>query len=246
MVELIKVIILGIIQGLTEFLPVSSSGHLAVFAKLLAIDQPGVLLDTVLHAGTALAVIWFLRERLMKLTVKDIKLIIIGTIPAGVIGVLFQSQVEGLFSILKLVGFAFLISAYINRQTDKQTGSREHLDFIDAIYIGIFQAFAIIPGITRSGSTIFAGSKMKLTKRAAAEFSFLLSIPAILGANAVELLKHGGFSGLSMVDATFGFVASFIAGVLAINFLMRMLTEKHLTYFSYYLAIVGVLVILLL
>lgn len=244
--QYLEAIILGLVQGLTEFLPVSSSGHLAIVGSFLKLNQPGVLFETVLHAGTALAVIWYLREKLFKLTFQELILLGIATVPAGIVGVLFNDQVEGLFSILKLVGVAFLITAFLNFRTDKQEGRREHMDALDAVVIGVMQAFAIVPGISRSGATIFAGTKMNLSKTRAAEFSFLLSIPAILGANVVEFMKHGGDGSFSIQLGLLGFVAAFFSGLFAIKFLMRMLTEKKLKYFSFYLVIIGVITILFL
>lgn len=244
--EITYAVILGIVQGLTEFLPVSSSGHLAVIGKFLEINQPGVLFEALLHGGTAMAVIWYLRKRIFNLNANEIVLVLIGSVPAGVVGVFFSSQIEGLFSITKLVGFAFLITAFLNFQTDKQNGKREKFDIYDAIFIGVFQAFAILPGISRSGSTIFAGSKMNINKTHAAEFSFLLSLPAIVGANLVEFVKHGADSDFSITLGIAGFIAAFVSGIFAINFLMRMLTERRLKLFSYYLLVVGAITILFL
>jgi len=170
--DFIYAIILGIVQGLTEFLPVSSSGHLAVIGSFLDVAQPGVLFETMLHMGTALAILWFFREKILKLKINDLVLIVVGSIPAALIGLLFADQIEGLFSILKLVGIAFLFSSYLNFQTDKHNGRREEMDKLDAIFIGVMQAVAILPGVSRSGATIFAGTKMNLSKTRAAEFSF--------------------------------------------------------------------------
>jgi undecaprenyl-diphosphatase len=243
--EIVNAIILGLIQGLTEFLPVSSSGHLAVFGNILNINQPGVLFETMLHAGTAFAVVWFLRGKIFSYKMRDWGLVIVGSIPAGIVGLFFSDQIEGLFSILKLVGVAFLISAFFNFQTDKHSGRRTNIDTLDVIVIGLVQAFAILPGISRSGSTIFAGTKMNLDKTKAAEFSFLLSLPAILGANIVEFIKHGADTDFNLGLSAVGFAAAFVSGIFAINFLMRMLTDKKLKYFSFYLVALGVLTFLL-
>lgn len=244
--EIIYAAILGIVQGVTEFLPVSSSGHLAVIGSILELNQPGILFEALLHGGTALAVVWYLRERILKFTVRDIVLVVIASIPAGIVGIFLSDQVEGLFSITRLVGFAFLITAFINYRTDKQTGKRENIDAWDAIVIGLFQGIAIIPGISRSGATIYAGSKMNLSKIRAAEFSFLMSLPAIIGANVLELIKHGADADFSLILGVVGFASAFVSGLFAIKFLMRMLAEQRLRYFSYYLLVLGVLTILFL
>lgn len=241
--EFLYAIVLGIVQGLTEFLPVSSSGHLAVVGRYLELNQPGILFEVLLHAGTLLAVVWYLRDRILNLKSRDIGLIALGSIPAAMVGVLFESQINSLFSITKLVGVAFLFSAYLNFQTDRHAGKREELDSFDAIFIGIAQAVAIVPGISRSGSTIWAGSRMNLSKTRAAEFSFLLSIPAILGANFLEFFKHGGDGGFSLPLGIAGFVAAFLSGMLAIKILMALLVERRLRGFSYYLIVIGVITI---
>ena len=238
--------ILGLVQGFTEFLPISSSGHLALIEKYLVIDQPGLIFDTILHIGTTLAVVWYFRERILNITKHEVILLIIGTIPAGIIGLLFSDQLEHLFFGIKLLGIQFLITALLNFYTDKNSGSREKMDWWDAIFIGIFQAIAIIPGISRSGATLFAGTKMKLSKKTVAEYSFLLSIPAIVGANAVEFLKYSGDTNFSISLALVGLVTAFISGLLSIGFLMRLLTENHLKYFSYYLIVLGTIIILFL
>lgn len=244
--EIIYAAILGIVQGITEFLPVSSSGHLAVLGGILELNQPGILFEALLHGGTALAVVWYLRDRILKFTPRDFVLVAIASVPAALVGIFLSDQVEGLFSITRLVGFAFLITAFINYRTDKQTGKRENIDTWDAIVIGLFQAIAIIPGISRSGATIYAGSKMNLNKTRAAEFSFLMSLPAIVGANALELLKHGTDTDFSLTLGFVGFVSAFISGLFAIKFLMKMLTKGRLKYFSYYLLLIGVITILFL
>jgi len=244
--QVVYAIFLGVVQGLTEFLPVSSSGHLALVGKYFDIGQPGIIFEVFLHVGTLLAVVWHLREKILRLTRKDILLVILGSIPVGVVGILFGSIVEGTFSIIKLTGFAFLISAFLNYQTDKSVGSREALDKYDAIVIGIMQAVAVIPGISRSGATIFAGSKMNLAKTSAAEFSFLLSIPAILGANLYEFLKHSDSESFSLGLALIGFAAAFFSGIIAINVLMNVLVRKKLRFFSYYLIFLGIVTILFL
>ena len=117
--EYIYAIILGIVQGLTEFLPVSSSGHLVLASEYLKFEQPGVLFEAILHIGTTLAVIWYLRDRILKISFQEIKLIVVATIPAALAGVLLREQLEALFSLIKLVGITFLISAYMNFKVDK-------------------------------------------------------------------------------------------------------------------------------
>lgn len=244
--DFISAIILGVVQGVTEFLPVSSSGHLVLVREYLNFEQPGVLFEAILHIGTTLAVVWYMREKLVKLTLAEVKLIIVATIPAAIVGIVLRDQLEALFSLIKLVGITFLVSAYMNYKVDKFSGKKENIDLLDALVIGIFQAIAIIPAISRSGATIYAGTKLNIDKKRAAEFSFLISIPAIIGANIVEFMAYGGDGGFSPVLGLVGFAAAFISGLVAIHFLLTMLTQNKFKYFSYYLIVVGVITILFL
>lgn len=244
--EIINAIILGAVQGLTEFLPISSSGHLVLATEYLKFEQPGVLFEALLHTGTMLAVVWYFRARILNIKLSELKLIVIATIPAAVIGFLFREQLESLFSVSKLVGVTFLISAFMNFQTDKYHGKRENLDFFDALVIGLFQAFAIIPAISRSGATIFAGSKLNIEKKAAAEFSFLISIPAVLGATVIEFVTHSSSVDFSFGLAAVGIVASFFSGLVAIHFLLKLLTENRFRIFGIYLVIIGVVTLIIL
>lgn len=246
MMEIVNAIILGIVQGLTEFLPVSSSGHLVLAAKYLNFEQPGALFEAMLHIGTTLAVVWYLREKLFNLNLADIKLIIIATIPSAIVGIFFREELESLFSLIKLTGITFLVSAFMNYQVDKQKGKREQIDFIDALVVGVFQAVAIIPAISRSGATIFGATRMNLSKEKAAEFSFLISIPAILGANFIEFISYGGDANFSPPLAIIGTIAAFISGSIAIKFLLKMLTQNKFKIFGYYLIVLGVITILFL
>lgn len=237
-------IILGLIQGFTEFLPVSSSGHLVVFKSILEFSSPGALFEVVLHMGTVFAILWVYKNKIMHLKPKEIKLLLIGSVPAGVIGILFQHPIEALFSSTKLVGIALLLTALINYSIDRSQGNRENMDVIDSIFIGLAQAFAIIPGISRSGSTILAARRSKIDKSLAAEFSFLLSVPAVVGANFVEIYVHGFESSIAVGEFILGFLAAFLSGVLAISLVLKILRENKFKYFAYYCAILGLIVIL--
>lgn len=243
--EILSSALLGVVQGFTEFLPISSSGHLVIFQSLLKFNEPGILFEAILHMGTIFSVVWYFRDYLKKITANEIKLLVIGTIPAGIVGVLFKSQVEALFDSTKLVGIAFLFTAGLNYFMDKRGGKKTEPDTFDAILIGLAQAFAIIPGISRSGSTIFAGKSLKLDSYSAARFSFLLSIPAILGANVVQIASHGLEINSSYIVYFVGFIASFVTGILSIKILIDFLQENRMKLFSVYLVIVGLATILL-
>ena len=178
---IIQSLILGIVQGITEFLPVSSSGHLVIFEALLGMQQTGIFFEVLLHTATLGAVVVFFFPVLRKLTVAKVTLLILGTLPAAVIGILFKSTIESLFDSVALVALGLLVTAginlgiayYLRREQDAP------ITWKRALLIGALQAIAITPGISRSGSTIFAGLQSGLSRQQAFEFSFLLSIPAI-------------------------------------------------------------------
>lgn len=236
-------VILGIIQGITEFLPVSSSAHLVIFQKLLNFEQPGVLFDVILHAGTLLAVLIYFRKRLFSLTPRMLILLFVGTIPAAVIGFLFQDQLEASFGDVKMVGVQLLITGVLCFLIDKATARRETMSVFDSFLIGFAQAAAIIPGISRSGSTIFAGVYRGLDKAAVAEFSFLLSIPAIAGAIVLQVIKYRS-EDINIGSYGLGFIMAFVFGVLSIKILLDLLKSKQFKYFGLYCLIVGALVII--
>lgn len=239
-------ILLGVVQGLTEFLPVSSSGHLVIVQSLLpGFEQPGVLFDVILHLATATAVIFYLRYEILRINMAYLKYIIVGSIPAGLVGVLFQSLIEDLFLSTFVVGIGLFITAGMNFFTDRASARREKMNFIDALIIGVGQAVAIIPGISRSGSTIFAGTSIGVDRKKAAEFSFLLSIPAILGAAVLQLATHSGSSEVNLGIYVVGFMAAFITGLVSIMVVFRLLTEKRFTYFAIYCVFAGVVALLI-
>lgn len=245
--NILSAILLGIIQGLTEFLPVSSSAHLVLAQSILGFKQTGVLFDVILHAATTFAVLWYFKGDIRKLfSSKMLLLIVIGTIPAGLVGLLFQDQLEALFTSVKLVGVTLLITGVMNYSVDKQIGRREKVDIFDSIIIGIAQAIAIIPGISRSGATIFAASQMGIERKEAARFSFLLSVPAIVGANILQLVTHAGNDDISLPVYLAGFIAAFIFGLISIHFAISALVDRKFKYFGYYAVILGVVAILFL
>lgn len=244
--NLFSSILLGVLQGLTEFLPVSSSGHLVIAQSLIpGFNQPGVLFNVVLHGGTVLAVLYYFREQLLKINSKYLLLLLIGTIPAGIIGLFLGSFIEGLFDNVRLVGFALIITGILNFLTDKVKVKGKKMSIKDSLLIGVAQALAIIPGISRSGATIFAGTSMGVKRKEAAKFSFLLSIPAIVGANVLQFINHTAvvIDGAGFYLA--GFLAAFFSGVLTINLVLKFLLSRKFRVFSLYCLIVGILVLIL-
>ena len=240
-------IFLGALQGLTEFLPVSSSAHL-VFAQSLipGFNQVGITFDVILHFGTFFAVIFYFRKKLLHISRKYILYLAIGTIPAVIIGLFFQDTIELMFQSAKLASLALIVTGVLNLLTDRAKPKNEKINGKKSLLVGLSQAIAIIPGISRSGSTIFAGVKSGLSGKSAAEFSFLLSLPAILGANILEFYSHGIGTienpGLYLV----GFFSALIAGLAAIRLVIKFLNEKRFQIFAYYCFIVGIVTFLLL
>lgn len=244
-----QAIFLGVLQGLTEFLPVSSSGHLVIAQGFLPnFSQPGVLFDVTLHMGTLFAVLWYFRAQIIKLSREMLLLLVIGTVPAGLVGIVFADFLEGLFSSPRLVGVALLATGAMNWMVDRQKaiGNRQKaIGWRDALAIGVFQAVAIIPGISRSGSTIFAGVFQGIKKEDAALFSFLLSVPAVLGAMALQILSHGPENKINIPLYFIGATVAFVVGYLSIGILMQFLIKRRFRIFAIYSLIVGAGTILL-
>lgn len=251
---ILEAIILGIIQGLTEFIPVSSSGHLVIAQHFIkGFTQPGVLFDVTLHLGTLIAVILYFRDRII-IILKDIKLlgfIVLGTIPAGLIGFLFKKTFEDMFSDVKLVGLMLIITGIIIFIADKVKKSEKDiksLTWLDSIIIGFAQAIAIIPGISRSGSTISGGIFLGFDRKTAMEFSFLLSIPAILGAAVLEAKHATGsdFASVNIIVYLIGLIVAAVIGYLSIKVLLNFLQKQKLYFFSIYCWIAGMIVLVIL
>lgn len=255
----IKVIFLACVQGVTEFLPVSSSGNLAVFENLLGIHSESALtLTIVLHAGTLLAIIIFYLKTIIWVLKKKnwivIFYIILGSIPAGIVGIaLKKSGAADLFfsnlivpGIGLLITGSFLMFIFKKRETGK---TLKEITPINAIIIGIFQAIAIVPGISRSGSTISAATMQKIEQKEAATFSFLLAIPAIGGAAFLELiscLKKGNTSpeAISSQILLVGFIISAIVGYFSLILLIKSLKKGTLRPYSYYCFCLGAFALL--
>jgi len=238
--------LLGILQGLTEFLPISSSGHLVIVQSVMpGFTQPGVLFDVMLHAGTLLAVIIYFRKTLIKLNRKYLKLLIIGSIPAALVGLLFADLIESLFSLTLVVGVALLVTSVANYLTDRAVKKKSQLDTTDSLFVGVAQAIAIVPGISRSGLTIFAATRLGIERKKAAELSFLLSLPAIFGASILQLTKYHSDFSQNYITYSVGFIFSAVVGYFAISIVLKLLLSKKFVYFALYCGVVGILTLLL-
>lgn len=251
--NLIQASILGLIQGFTEWLPVSSSGHLVVAQEMMDLTIP-VALDVMLHTGTLLAVVIFFWKDICKILksvlafkTKDenFKLflyVLVGTIPTVIIGFTFLNFFESLFSDVRAVGVGFIITGALLLLSKLKNGSKR-LGWINSILIGIMQGISIAPGISRSGSTVSAGLLSGIKKEDVFRYSFLLSIPAIIGANVVE------WSNLQTVDlgiySVVGMVVSAVSGYLAIKIVYKTLLSRKFYLFSIYCFLAGAIVFVL-
>lgn len=255
-----QAIVLGIVQGATEFIPVSSSGHLVLVPWLLGWEYPPLVFDTVVHLGTLLAVLgYFWRDwwelitawlhGLRRMDWSDTRarlvwLLVLGTVPAAVLGYALEDLFESLFSEPALVSFFMLVTAALLATSEwrgRQTRSLSELGRVDALTIGLGQAAAIVPGISRSGATISVGLFRGLNRAGAARFSFLLGTPIILGAGLFQLLKLSDEpqSGVTPLILVAGFVSAAVTGYLSVSFMLRYLQRGKLYPFAFYCFWVG-------
>ncbi len=248
---------LGAIQGLTEFLPVSSSGHLVLFQNLLGYKEPELLLDTTLHLGTLTAVCIYFYSELKEIASDSIKLdtksphvnlliwILVASIPTGLIGIIFKDTLESLFHDSFKVGIMLIITGFIlltTRLVRHETSSSLKIGLLPALAIGIAQGIAIMPGISRSGATIACGLIIGLDRELAGKFSFLLSIPAILGAVVLQL-KGEEITRVGIASLGAGFLAAAVVGLLSLKLLMGIVKKGRLHYFAPYCWLAGIVAI---
>ncbi len=239
----IQALILGIVQGLTEFLPVSSSGHLVIFQHLFNLQQPPILFDVVVHIATLIAVIFYFSSKLKKISPQLIKLTILGTVPAIIAGLIIEPYLESIFSSLFIVSLGLFFTGLILLSTKfyspKKTSKLNHKN---TLIIGLAQAMAIMPGISRSGSTVIAGLHQGIKKQQAFYFSFVLAIPAISGALVLQLKDIDTIEQLITTPYIIGFISAAISGLFALRLLEIVLNKAKLHYFSYYCFILATLI----
>ena len=244
---MIKYILLGIIQGVTEFLPVSSSGHLVIMQKLLGLGGEEIALSVVLHLGTCLALLIFFFKDILSLLrdLKTILLIIIVTIITGAIGISGKDFFESLFVSTKYVAIGWIISGIILIMTKRFVAAkRADLNIKDAIILGFTQGLAIVPGISRSGITISTLLFRKIDRETCFRFSFLASIPAVFGAAILEAKDINFAISSNFKDYLLGFIFSAFAGVLSLLLLKIVLKKAKLYYFGYYCFIVALITLI--
>jgi undecaprenyl-diphosphatase len=253
----VKYFLLGIIQGLTEFLPVSSSGHLVIFQSLLQVPH-SIAFDVVVHLATALAVVIYFRGDILKIlnprseirTRNLLLYILVGTVFTGILGIGFKDFFESLFSSLSAVGFFLLLTGVVIVLAEwlgKGRRKLEDMNVWDAVLIGLAQGCAIAPGLSRSGTTISASLARNLDRTLAARFSFLLSVPAILGAGLLQsraIIKAGTVD-LGVWPLALGFISAFVSGWFAIKIFMGIIQRTSIRGFAYYCFAVGGLILVL-
>jgi undecaprenyl-diphosphatase len=260
MSEIVQSLILGIIQGLTEFLPVSSSGHLEIFKFFFGekyTPEESLMLTVILHVATALSTIFIFRKDIVEILVglfdkSDPQhrifamLIILSMIPAAIIGLVWEDAVEMLFQgNLFLVGGALIFTAILLFWSDQKKENRKSVTWFEAIIIGIAQTIAIIPGISRSGATIGTSVLLGIDRSQAATFSFLMVVPLILGKISKDMLDGSLANHSSNVLALMvGFVAAFITGALACTWMINWVKRSKLKYFAYYCFVIGLFLII--
>lgn len=256
---ILEAIILGIVQGLTEFLPVSSSGHIEIAKALLgtSTQEQNLLMTIVLHAATALSTIFIFR--------KDIQIIIRGLfqfrwnkefqfslkiilsmVPATIVGLLFENEIELLFSgQILLVGCMLLVTGLLLFLADKAKNTNQNVNFFHALIIGVSQAIAILPGISRSGATISTSVLLGIDREKAARFSFLMVVPLILGKMGKDIISGDILiESATLIPLLTGFTAAFITGLFACTWMIQLVKKSKLKYFSFYCLLVGTVSIL--
>ena len=257
--DILEAIILGIIQGLTEFLPVSSSGHLELAKAILgdtSVPEESLTFTVVLHFATALSTLVIFRKEVLVIFKGLLALkwnnefkfslkIVISMIPAVCVGLLFEEQLASFFGgKIALVGSMLLLTAVLLLLADKAKNTNKEVSFGNSLIIGISQAIAMLPGISRSGATISTSVLLGIDRTKAARFSFLMVVPLIFGKISKDVLSGNlNFQSSEIIPISAGFITAFLAGLLACKWMIALVKKSKLVYFSIYCAIVGIIAI---
>tara|TARA_B100000886_G_scaffold327359_1_gene274724 strand:+ start:159 stop:947 length:789 start_codon:yes stop_codon:yes gene_type:complete len=251
---LLEAIILGIVQGLTEFLPVSSSGHIEIAKAILGISkqEQNLLMTIVVHAATALSTIFVFRKDIKEIIRglcqfkwnKEFQFsfkVILSMIPATIVGLLFENEIELLFSgEILLVGSMLIVTGLLLFLADKAKNTNQEVNFLHALIIGISQAISILPGVSRSGATISTSVLLGIDREKAARFSFLMVVPLILGKMGKDIISGDILiENTAIVPILTGFTAAFITGLFACRWMIQLVKKSKLKYFSFYCFFVG-------
>ena len=250
---------LGILQGLTEFLPVSSSGHLELGKAILGIHEPTLTFTVIVHGATVLSIIVVFWQEIVKLFKAPFSLewneenkyivkLLISAIPAGLVGILLKDEVEELFTgNVLIVGYMLIITTIVLLLTVFAKSKNKQISFIDSFIIGIAQAIALMPGISRSGMTISTGLLLGKNKKEVAKFSFLMVIIPVLGANIIDLAQFDWSAtdqNINLSVLLIGFISAFVSGYLACKFMLNIVRKSKLSYFAIYTFVIGLIAII--
>ena len=257
--ELLDAIILGIVQGLTEFLPVSSSGHLELGKAILgddSIPHESLTFTVVLHFATALSTMVIFREEIMQICKGLFQFkwneemqfslkIVLSMIPAALIGVMFEAEFEQFFGgQILLVGFMLIVTSLLLLFADRAKNTDKGVSYFSAIVIGISQAIAILPGVSRSGATISSAVLLGIDRTKAAKFSFLMVVPLIFGKIGKDVMSGAiNYEGAQLLPLIAGFIAAFVSGLFACKVMIALVKKSKLSYFSVYCFVVGLIAI---
>ena len=245
---MLEIIVLGVIQGITEFLPISSSGHLVIAQNILGVKSPGNTLEVLFHFGTLMSVayVFFKDIKQIFLTMNEknnqlyIYYLIIATLPAIFAGLLLKDYFLKIFDSIHLVGLALCLTGLLLILSKRFKNNQKAISFSSSILVGVMQAIAIIPGISRSGFTISICMYLGIPPKKAARFSFLLSIPVILGASVLGYLEIESDKTFNNLILVLAIISSFITGVLALKILLKILEAGRFHFFGIYCLVVGV------
>jgi undecaprenyl-diphosphatase len=263
--DALQAIVLGIVQGLTEFLPISSTAHLRIVPAFFGWEDPGAAFTAVVQLGTMLAVLVYFRRELWAIAkgwvaglrdpavrrTEESRLgwyLILGTIPIGLLGLAFKDTIEHEFRTLELIGVAMILFSAVLLEAERRgrrTRSLEDFTLRDGVLIGCAQALALVPGVSRSGATISAGLLLDFDRTTAARYSFLLSVPAVVLSGLFEMRKIGEEEGAGLGPTILGTIFAFIVGYASIAFLLRWLASHTMSIFVVYRVALGVLVLAL-
>lgn len=266
-VELIKIIFLGIVEGITEWLPISSTGHMLLVDEFLTLNMSESFKEmffVVIQLGAILAVVVMFWNKMFPFRLKEKPLcdmniiwmwvkVAVACIPAAVLGLLFDDFLEEHFGnaltislMLIVYGIAFIVIEQWNKKRIPVVTDIEHINYKTALLIGLFQALSMIPGTSRSGATIIGALLLGVSRTAAAEFTFFLAVPTMLGASAVKLIKFGlSFQSQELIALIVGMVVAFVVSLLSIRFLMNYVRKHDFKLFGWYRIVLGIIVILL-
>ncbi len=260
MSEYLLTFILGIVQGITEFLPISSDGHLEIAKYFLGDKSKGLeslSLTIILHIATTLSICFVLRKKILTIligilnwdsnTIKLCGLIIISMLPAAIVGVFFENELSQLFGgKISLVAILLIINGIILWIGNRAQTNITEINWLQSLLLGIAQMTAILPGISRSGTTISTAALLKIDRSAAAEFSFIMVLPLIFGKIAKDLIIDGGFTQLqySTGALSLGFIAAFIVGIFAFQFLLAIVKNIKFDWFAFYCITIGIVLLI--